>query len=603
MKTKIFIVVLVSTIFKLSVIAQVGINTTNSAPHSSAGLDVDFNNKGILIPRVALTQTTSASPITSPAISLMVYNTATVNDVTPGYYYWNGTRWLRFFDSNTRPWLLSGNTGTNPTNDFLGTTDAQHLIIRTNNQERMRVLSSGNVLINRNTLLYATDVFEVQGNSSYPDAVNGYTDQINGFAVVGMNNAATNTGNGAGVYGYSLQTSSAGVRGEGGTATRGVLGMADNSTYAGVQGQNQNLDGDGVFGINAASSGTGNGTGVFGKCSQSGGAAAGVYGLNDNSAGSAIIGYNSANAGAGNGKGVVGYTNQSGTSAAGVFAINANNNGTALIAQNSASSGTGSGDAVVAITSQKNGFAINSINKHSQGTGVVGGGNNVSYLSYLTDGSGGAFTGTIIGVYGRNTNNVNNSAGGYFEHANNSTYAYVAARDNGGTARKIVGTGTVSTIVSDTKGNKVIMSCPEAPEILFMDYGHAQLKDGRAYVKIDPILSKNIIVDENHPLKVFVQLEGECNGVYVTNKTKEGFEVIELQNGKSNVPFTWSIVAQRADEYDEQGNLISKNVNRFPPAMLPMPVTSKPAKKIEINPNEFQQPIKKEEIAKPLERK
>jgi len=585
--------------------SQVAINSTGNAPSSSAALDVDFTNKGILIPRVSLTQTTSPSPISSPAPSLLVYNTATQNDVTPGYYYWDGNnnKWIKIFDSNLRPWLLNGNSGTNPTNDFLGTTDAQHLIIRTNNQERMRVLSSGNVLINGNSLIYATDVFEVHGNSSYPDAVNGYTYQINGFGVTGMNNALTNTGTGAGVYGYSLQTSSAGVRGEGGTATRGVLGMANNSTYAGVQGQNQNLDGDGVVGINAAGSGTGNGTGVFGQCSQSGGAAAGVYGLNDNSEGSAIIGYNSANAGTGNGKGVVGYTNQSGTGAAGVYSINANANGTALIAYNSATSGAGSGDAIIAITSQQDGFAINSINNHSQGTGVVGGGNNVSYLSYLTGGSGGAFTGTIIGVYGKNTNNVNNSGGGYFAHADGSTYAYVAAKDGGGTARKIVGTGTVSTIVTDTKGNKVIMSCPEAPEILFMDFGHAQLKDGKAYIKIDPILSKNILVDEQHPLKVFIQLEGECNGVYVTNKSKDGFEVVELNNGKSNVPFTWQIVAQRADEYDENGNLISKNVNRFPPAMLPMPTTSKPTQKIEINPEEFKQNIKKNEIIPPLERK
>ncbi|MDY0135371.1 MAG: hypothetical protein RBS14_06775, partial [Atribacterota bacterium] len=53
-------------------------------------------DKGLLIPRVALTSTSSASPITSPATSLLIYNTATAGDVTPGYYYWNGSAWVRF---------------------------------------------------------------------------------------------------------------------------------------------------------------------------------------------------------------------------------------------------------------------------------------------------------------------------------------------------------------------------------------------------------------------------------------------------------------------------------------------------------------------------
>ena len=67
--------------------SQIALNTTGNSPHSSAALDIDFTDKGLLIPRVALTQATSLSPITSPATSLLVYNTATINDLTPKYYY------------------------------------------------------------------------------------------------------------------------------------------------------------------------------------------------------------------------------------------------------------------------------------------------------------------------------------------------------------------------------------------------------------------------------------------------------------------------------------------------------------------------------------
>lgn len=64
-------------------------------PKSSAILDVKAVGKGILMPRVKLTSTSSALPVTLPDSSLMVYNDATAGDVTPGYYYWIGSKWVR----------------------------------------------------------------------------------------------------------------------------------------------------------------------------------------------------------------------------------------------------------------------------------------------------------------------------------------------------------------------------------------------------------------------------------------------------------------------------------------------------------------------------
>jgi hypothetical protein len=74
---------------------NVGINPTGAAPDSSAVLDVSASDKGLLIPRVLLTGTTDVTTIASPATSLLVYNTATVADVTPGFYYFTGTNWER----------------------------------------------------------------------------------------------------------------------------------------------------------------------------------------------------------------------------------------------------------------------------------------------------------------------------------------------------------------------------------------------------------------------------------------------------------------------------------------------------------------------------
>nr|QNO57913.1 hypothetical protein GHLLLOKB_00001 [Methanosarcinales archaeon ANME-1 ERB7] len=41
-----------------------------------------------------------------------------------------------------------------------------------------------------------------------------------------------------------------------------------------------------------------------------------------------------------------------------------------------------------------------------------------------------------------------------------------------------------------------------------------------------------------------MQLNGECNGVYV-EKWTDGFDVIELDKGTNNVPFDYRVVAKR----------------------------------------------------------
>lgn len=104
-----------TTIFK----AQTGIGTTT--PDLSARLDVSATNRGFLPPRVALTASNSASPITSPAAGLLVYNTATAgtapNNVIPGYYFWNGSAWVNVI-GNTTANNITGNGTTSTLTNF-----------------------------------------------------------------------------------------------------------------------------------------------------------------------------------------------------------------------------------------------------------------------------------------------------------------------------------------------------------------------------------------------------------------------------------------------------------------------------------------------------
>jgi len=75
--------------------AQVGIGTNN--PNSNALLDIDATTSvgGLLLPRLTLTSTSSFAPLAAHVAGMTVYNTATNNDVTPGQYYNDGTRWVR----------------------------------------------------------------------------------------------------------------------------------------------------------------------------------------------------------------------------------------------------------------------------------------------------------------------------------------------------------------------------------------------------------------------------------------------------------------------------------------------------------------------------
>ena len=98
MKVKQFVFCVAFIVFTINLSAQTGIGTTT--PHASAKLEVSATNKGFLPPRVALTATNVATPVTSPANGLMVFNTASAGaspfNVVPGYYYWDetGAKWV-----------------------------------------------------------------------------------------------------------------------------------------------------------------------------------------------------------------------------------------------------------------------------------------------------------------------------------------------------------------------------------------------------------------------------------------------------------------------------------------------------------------------------
>lgn len=171
-----------------------------------------------------------------------------------------------------------------------------------------------------------------------------------------------------------------------------------------------------------------------------------------------------------------------------------------------------------------------------------------------------------FGVQGLSFSSANYSFGGYFEGLNYSgtsyAYAYVGGTPNATTARKIVGTGTVSEIIPTASHGRITLTAPESPEYWYQDYGSVKFVNGKAHVQLDPILADIIFVNEENPIRVFctpVDMP-EFNGVAILNKTSDGFDIVELNQGQHSGTIDYQVIVKPKTNYGE---------GRFPQAPGP----------------------------------
>ncbi|MCB0466492.1 MAG: hypothetical protein KDC78_12595 [Aequorivita sp.] len=505
---------------------NVGLGT--NAPDPSSQLEMSAINRGLLVNRVTLTATTNPSPIGTPATGLLVYNTATSGSgstaVRPGFYYWDGSRWYAMDGTNGKDWSVSGNNGTNATNDFLGTIDAQDLAIRTTDTERMRFAATGNVGVNNAP--YTNVKFNIEGdNLDYGLYVN--SDSPDNYP----------SPNGATIW------------------------------------ANQTGDGDGIIGQN-----TGSGIGVFGYASS----AYGVLGQTPYTGGAYITaGTVGIGTGADNANGMLAATLYQATSQLNVGLRAIGGGSTSYSNTAYLNVGVNTNSKQLGLYSMTEGPINNGFTNRVFESAMF----HTNYSGSVIDSDARDPVAKLAGYTNASQQGGSNMFyGGYFYSGGNNSgsWAYAGAR-YGNTNYKIVGNGTVSTIVEGAtpNSNQKVMFAPEAPEVLLEDYGTGQLVNGSATIAIDPIFSKNIDVNNTRPLKVFIQLEGDCNGVYVTNKSANGFTVKELQSGRSNVAFSWHIVGNRRDDAGRNGSEGSTYASlRFPDAPSAMEI--KPDKATEM---------------------
>lgn len=309
-------------------------------------------------------------------------------------------------------------------------------------------------------------------------------------------------------------------------------------SYSGIYGENTGK-GDGVLGVNTSS-----GAGVFGQ---------------NTSVGSGLSGVSLKGFGA---EGLTG-----GRAASGLMGRNNDSSGTGIIAL---------GNSLKAALLIEGGSGISSAGKSAglfstatdslSGTGIMAGGNSLDLLTAPLKGAGVSGNGRYFGVAGfaHSDTSKKEKWGGYFEAAGApDSYAFTGG-SFGKTGYGILSSGTNAIMVKDTKGENRVMFNPASPEVVLEDYGTGQLERGFTHVSLDSLFSRAITVDDVNPVKVFVQVEGDCNGVFVANKTKEGFDVRELRGGRSHVPFSWHVVATRGNSVSRDGKEEDFSSLRFP---------------------------------------
>jgi hypothetical protein len=112
--------------------------------------------------------------------------------------------------------------------------------------------------------------------------------------------------------------------------------------------------------------------------------------------------------------------------------------------------------------------------------------------------------------------------------------------DGGG---DLVCSGTVSGVVP-AGAQQVSVYATQSTENWFEDAGSGQLSSGSARVVFDPTFAQTVNTSVKY--HVFLTPNGDCEGLYVSSQTAQGFEVHELRGGSSNIAFDYRIMAKRS---------------------------------------------------------
>jgi hypothetical protein len=109
---------------------------------------------------------------------------------------------------------------------------------------------------------------------------------------------------------------------------------------------------------------------------------------------------------------------------------------------------------------------------------------------------------------------------------------------------------------------RVVSYTPRESQPTMEDLGSAELTDGRAHVSLDPSFGN--VIDRGSSYLVFLTPDGDCKGLFVADKTPSGFDVAELQGGRSTIAFDYRIVARPFGDHSARLPMISPNASVRP---------------------------------------
>jgi hypothetical protein len=104
-------------------------------------------------------------------------------------------------------------------------------------------------------------------------------------------------------------------------------------------------------------------------------------------------------------------------------------------------------------------------------------------------------------------------------------------------------TGTLGEVVKGGNSKKTGLYTVQSSENWVEDFGSGQLNGGLAVIHLEPHFAQT--VSHNADYHVFLTPAGDCEGLYVSNRTPNSFEVREMKNGQSHVAFDYRIVVHR----------------------------------------------------------
>lgn len=284
--------------------AQVGIGLPN--PDSSSMLQINANNKGVLLPSVALTTTTDNITIPSPAEGLIIWNNGNSTLKEIGFYYWFESKWNKILanggnttkteDGNN--WNLTGtnvgNYGGASTTLALGTKTYDDLIFKVNALTAGRLGVDNSVSLGIGSNAGQNGIALGSASSAFMGIAIGSATSVSGNEALAVGNKTTAAGFRSTAIGFHAQTGS-----------NESVAVGNNSSADGFQsialGYNAktNSNSETALGYNAVtnsqnSTALGSGANASGQFSTAVG-----YGAATSQANAIVLGNNNANVGIG----------------------------------------------------------------------------------------------------------------------------------------------------------------------------------------------------------------------------------------------------------------------------------------------------------------